>query len=126
MMPKKIALYTQENRLKLQYANAKQVIESYDLSGEYLRVYTPSSENRIGTRNLISGKKKVQLLTIQKVGHYALKLLFDDRHESGLYTFDYLYELSRYHAEYWQHYLNRLEAAGLMRDPVQSLIRIIS
>jgi DUF971 family protein len=62
------------------------------------------------------GKRNVLLTEIEPAGSYALKLIFDDGHDSGLYTWEYLYELGKYQDGMWQDYLNKLEAAGASRD----------
>jgi DUF971 family protein len=90
------------------------------LSHELLRVYSPSAEVRghgAGQEVLQFGKQAVELTDIQPVGNYAVKLVFSDGHDSGLYSWDYLYELASGHAALWADYLARLAAAGASRDP---------
>lgn len=93
--------------------------EIFLLPYEYLRVYSPSAEVR-GHGNqemiIIGGKKHVQVTNIEAVGQYAIKLTFDDGHDSGLYNWNTLYELGRDYATNWQYYLKRLKAAGLQRS----------
>ena len=92
---------------------------SFDLPFEYLRVFSPSAEVRghgPGQTILQTGKEKVQVTAIEPIGHYAVQLVFDDGHDSGLYTWKHLYELGTHQAEYWQDYLKRLKAAGYSRD----------
>ncbi|KAF0813996.1 hypothetical protein IGB42_01675 [Andreprevotia sp. IGB-42] len=91
----------------------------FSLPCEYLRVFSPSAEVRghgIGPGVLQVGKKNVGVVDVIQVGHYAVKLVFDDGHDSGLYSWDYLYELGRDQAARWQDYLQRLAAAGATRD----------
>ena len=86
-------------------------------SAEFLRVFSPSAEVRgHGTAKLVSHKKQVAISKLVPVGHYAIKLLFDDGHDSGLFSWAYLYELGVKHDQYWQDYLNRLAAAGALRE----------
>ena len=91
-----------------------------NLSHELLRVYSPSAEVRghgAGQEVLQVGKQNVELIYIQQVGNYAVKLVFSDGHDSGLYSWDYLYELACGHEVLWDNYLQRLAEAGASRDP---------
>lgn len=88
----------------------------FELPFEYLRVYSPSAEVRghgPGQETLQLGKDQVRITAIEPVGHYAVKLVFDDGHDTGLYTWAYLYELGAKRAERWQQYLDRLEDLGI-------------
>ncbi len=92
----------------------------YDLPFEYLRVSSPSAEVKghgVGQEVLQTGKENVQITQIEPVGHYAIRLIFDDGHDSGLYTWQYLHELGRDHKQNWQRYLDRLKSAGYARIP---------
>ncbi|NNM59496.1 MAG: DUF971 domain-containing protein [Legionellales bacterium] len=94
--------------------------QHFGLSCEYLRVYSPSAEVRghgAGTGKLQTGKRYVNILAIEPVGQYAVKLIFDDGHSSGIYTWDWLYELGLNQKTHWEDYLNRLKEAGASRDP---------
>lgn len=97
---------------------------SFDLPFEYLRVYSPSADVKghgPGQEVLQTGKENVQVTLIEPVGHYAVRLVFDDGHDTGLYTWKYLYELGEARAANWQAYLDRLEAAGYARrDPANN------
>jgi DUF971 family protein len=86
----------------------------FELSSEYLRVYSPSAEvkGHGGEGVLQVGKEHVQIIDIQPVGNYCIKLVFDDGHDTGLYTWTLLYELGRDKETKWQAYLARLTAAG--------------
>ena len=89
------------------------------LSTEYLRVYSPSAEvkgHSAGQEVLQTGKRLVNISNIEPVGNYAVRLVFDDGHKTGIYSWKYLYELAVKQAAYWQIYLNRLEQAGQGRD----------
>ena len=93
---------------------------TFRLPCEYLRVYSPSAEVRghgPGQEVLQSGKRDVGITTLETVGHYALRPSFSDGHDTGLFSWDYLYDLGARHQELWQEYLARLAAAGASRDP---------
>ena len=114
--PTAINLHRKSRELELSYADG----ESYRLPCEYLRVYSPSAEVRghgQGQEVLQTGKLNVGISDIKPVGHYALQLVFDDGHDTGLYAWDYLYDLCINHRQRWQDYLDRLAAAGGSRDP---------
>jgi DUF971 family protein len=95
----------------------------FDLPAEYLRVHSPSAEVRghgPGQETLQVGKRDVALVGIEAAGSYALKLVFDDNHDSGLYDWDLLYKLGKNQKQLWQDYLARMEAAGESRDPTKN------
>ena len=90
------------------------------LSCEFLRVYSPSAEVRghgPGQETLQIGKEDVNISAIQPVGNYAVKLTFTDGHDTGLYSWDYLYELARNYEALWLEYIGKLDAAGIQRKP---------
>jgi DUF971 family protein len=90
----------------------------FELDFEYLRVYSPSAEVRghgPGQERLQTGKETVAVTKLEPVGHYAVRLFFDDGHNTGLYNWSYLRELGERREEKWQDYLDRLEAAGYAR-----------
>ena len=92
----------------------------FELPFEYLRVYSPSAEVRghgPGQEVLQTGKENVQVTALDPVGHYALRIFFDDGHDTGLYTWSYLYELGAEQSARWQAYLDRLSEAGYARQP---------
>ncbi|MBK8015974.1 MAG: DUF971 domain-containing protein [Betaproteobacteria bacterium] len=87
---------------------------------EFLRVFSPSAEVRghgPGQEVLQAGKKDVNISAVEPVGAYAVKLVFTDGHDTGLYSWDYLHELGTSQDRLWQGYLERLQAAGASRDP---------
>ena len=89
--------------------------ECFELSFEYLRVHSPSAEvqgHGPGQEVLQVGKENVQITAVEPVGHYAVRLIFDDGHDSGLFTWAYLHELGKRKAGNWHAYLDRLAAAG--------------
>ena len=113
--PIEIRLRKQSRLLSLVYDDQEQ----FDLSFEYLRVHSPSAQVRghgPGQEILQTGKENVCITEIEPVGHYAIRLVFDDGHDTGLYTWKHLYELGRDYATRWQAYLDRLEAAGYARN----------
>ena len=88
----------------------------YSLPFEYLRVYSPSAEVRghgAGQETLQLGKHEVAVTAVEPVGHYAVRLRFDDGHDTGLYTWAYLRELGETRDAKWQHYLDRLAKLGI-------------
>jgi DUF971 family protein len=90
-----------------------------ELSFEFLRVYSPSAEVRghgPGQETLQTGKREVEISTLEAVGYYAVRPSFSDGHDSGIYSWDYLYGLARDHEALWAQYLERLEEAGASRD----------
>lgn len=90
--------------------------ERYSLPFEYLRVYSPSAEVRghgPGQETLQLGKHEVTITAVEPVGHYAVRLKFDDGHDTGLYTWAYLRELGETREAKWQHYLDRLAKLGI-------------
>ncbi len=117
--PSTITLHRASRVLELGYADGS----SFRLSAEYLRVHSPSAEVRghgKGQAVLQTGKRNVGITALEPVGHYALKLVFDDGHDSGLYSWDYLRELCLDHEARWADYLAALELAGAHRDPAPS------
>jgi DUF971 family protein len=94
--------------------------ERYDLAAEYLRVKSPSAEvqgHSAEERKTVPGKKNVTILEVLPVGNYAVRLVFDDMHSTGIYSWDTLRDLGRNHERYWQDYLDELAAKNLSRDP---------
>ncbi|NND81000.1 MAG: DUF971 domain-containing protein [Gammaproteobacteria bacterium] len=94
--------------------------QTFRLPCEYLRVYSPSAEvqgHGPGQEVLQSGKEMVNIVAIEPVGHYAVRLIFSDSHNSGLYSWDVLYELGRNRQQNWVRYQKRLQEAGIERQP---------
>jgi DUF971 family protein len=114
MKPTEINFHKLSRVLELSFEDGS----SFKLPAEYLRVYSPSAEvqgHGPGQEVLQIGKEDVNIEEIEPIGHYAIKLRFDDNHDSGIYGWDYLYELGATYEERWQHYLERLEAEGHKR-----------
>lgn len=113
--PTEIKLHQKSRLLEIAFADNK----SFKLSHELLRVFSPSAEVRghgPGQEVLHTGKRNVDILSIEPVGNYAIKLSFSDGHDTGLYSWDLLYNLGEHQDQLWQEYLARLEAAGASRD----------
>lgn len=94
--------------------------ESYELAAEYLRVASPSAEvqgHSPEQRQTVPGKKNVEIMKVEPVGNYAVKLHFDDLHDTGIYSWTYLRTLGAEHEERWGQYLAELEEKGLSREP---------
>ena len=93
---------------------------NHALPTEYLRVESPSAEvqgHHPAQKRTVAGRRHVGIIRIEPVGHYAVRLVFDDLHDSGIYTWDYLYEIGRDYDRRWAAYLDALAAKGLSRDP---------
>lgn len=113
--PVAIDLHQKSRILTISFDDGK----TFDLSCEYLRVHSPSADvmgHGPGQEVLQTGKENVNIKDIEPVGHYAVKLLFDDGHSTGLYTWDYLYDLGVHHDQYWHKYLEALRKAGIRRE----------
>jgi DUF971 family protein len=92
--------------------------ETFDLSAEYLRVRSPSAEvqgHSPDERKTVAGKKDVAILEVHPIGNYAVRLVFDDLHSTGIYSWDYLFGLGRNLESNWQEYLDELAGKGLAR-----------
>jgi len=111
-----------ELRLKEQGRLLRVAFESgvaYDLTAEYLRVMSPSAEvqgHRPEERVTVGGKRLCAIIGVEQVGTYAVRLTFDDLHSTGIFTWDYLYELGSLHDEKWAFYEAELQAKRLSRD----------
>jgi DUF971 family protein len=115
MIPEKIHLHRRSRTLELVFAGT-----AYVLPAEFLRVYSPSAEVRghgPGEGVLQHGKARVSIDKIEASGRYALRILFDDGHDSGIYSWQMLHDLCINQAALWQEYLAKLNQAGLTRDP---------
>ena len=111
--PTDIRLHTKSKLLEVVFND-----EQFTLPCEYLRVMSPSAEVKghgPGQAVLQVGKEAVNIVAIEPVGNYAVRLIFDDAHNSGLYSWDYLYELGTQRSKYWQEYFDKLAAAGVER-----------
>lgn len=114
-IPTEIKLHQKSREMELTFTDGKH----FRLSYEYLRVYSPSAEVRghgPGQETLQTGKRNVEITSIEPVGNYAVQPVFSDGHDSGIYSWDLLYRLGEHHDEFWADYLARLDAAGANRD----------
>jgi DUF971 family protein len=115
--PESINLHQKSRILEIAFDDG----QNFELSCELLRVYSPSAEVKghgPGQSVLQTGKENVSITNIEPVGHYAVKLIFDDGHETGLYSWAYLYELGENKEALWQDYLQALSDAGHQRQEV--------
>ena len=113
--PTALTVHGASRVLEVQYADGAE----FRLPFEFLRVYSPSAEvqgHGPGQEVLQTGKREVGIVAVEPVGNYAIKPIFSDGHESGLYSWQYLYELGSRQAELWHDYLNKLASAGVDRD----------
>jgi DUF971 family protein len=113
--PTEIKLHQASRVLEIAFANGRH----FRLPYEFLRVHSPSAEVRghgPGQETLQIGKRDVTINSVEPVGHYALRPTFSDGHATGIYSWDYLYDLGERHDELWRRYLERLAAAGASRD----------
>src|SRR5512133_3343397 len=111
-IPCEIRLHQKSRLLELAYDSG----ERFELSCEFLRVFTPSAEARghgPGQEILQTGKRDVDIGRIEPVGNYALRFVFSDGHDSGLYSWDILYNFGLHRDELWQEYLDQLDKRGL-------------
>ncbi len=112
MFPTSLKLRTKSRVLAVTFDDGA----SFELPFEYLRVYSPSAEVRghgPGQETLQIGKHEVGIKAVEPVGNYAVRLVFDDGHDTGLYTWSYLHELGRDRENKWRHYLDRLKELGI-------------
>lgn len=124
MPPQQIKLHKKSRLLELRYADGSH----YQLSCEFLRVFSPSAEVRghgRGQEVLQTGKLNVAIRDIIAVGNYAIQLVFDDGHDSGIYSWRYLRELGENHQTLWEGYLAELRAANASRDPDEQVVTLV-
>jgi DUF971 family protein len=115
-IPTEIKLHQQSKFMEVAFNDGSR----FNLPFEYLRVFSPSAEVRghgPGQEVLQIGKKNIDIKNIEPVGQYAVVLVFSDGHDSGIYSWDYLYDLGAKQDFYWQSYLRRMEEAGASREP---------
>jgi len=114
-LPTEIKLHQKSRQMEISFSDGRR----FELSYEFLRVYSPSAEVRgHGPEQevLQIGKKDVDITALEPVGSYAVQPRFSDGHDSGLYSWDYLYEIGSDRDQLWQQYLQRLQAAGASRE----------
>ena len=116
--PTEIKLHQKSRILEISFADGK----TFQFPCEFLRVYSPSAEVRghgPGQEVLQVGKKNVEIKHIEPVGTYAIQLSFSDGHDTGLYSWDLLYDYGLHQEEMWRRYVKRMEEAGMCREPVE-------
>ena len=114
--PSELRLHKDRKTLTVTFAGGR----SFDLPAEYLRVKSPSAEvqgHSAEERKTVPGKRDVGIIEVLPVGNYAVRLVFDDLHSTGIFGWDYLLELGRNQTRYWQDYVDELAAKNLSRDP---------
>ena len=105
-----------ERRLEIEFDDGT----TFSYPAELLRVESPSAEvqgHGPGQKQLVAGRREIGIIAIEPIGNYAIRIKFDDLHETGIYTWPYLYMLGEKQEDVWQSYLEGLEAQGLSRDP---------
>ena len=123
-MPKTIGMHRQSREVELTYNDGK----AWRLTCEYLRVFSPSAEVRghgEGEAILQTGKINLRAKDVEPVGNYGLKFIFEDGHDSGIYTWEYLRKLCEHQQQNWAEYLQQLNDAGASRDPDVSVVRFV-
>lgn len=123
MTPEQVILHKKSRQLELVFQG-----QSYHLDAEYLRVLSPSAEVRgHGDQpgKLPHGKASVAISRLEPAGNYALRIIFNDGHDSGIYTWDYLFDLCRNRERYWQDYLDQLHRQGKSRQPDTQVVKFL-
>ena len=121
-LPTDIKLHKASKTKSMKYATG----EEFHLPAEFLRVHSPSAEVQGHGKPILQfGKIGVGLSKVEPAGQYALKLTFDDGHDSGLFTWEYLYQLGMRQEDLWNDYLAELKAAGKTRDPSESIVKLM-
>jgi DUF971 family protein len=114
--PTEIRLKRDEKVLEIDFDDGR----SFRLPAEYLRVESPSAEvqgHHPSQKTIVAGRRHVGIMAVEPVGSYAIRIRFDDMHDTGLFTWDWLYHLGANQDALWSSYLNALEERGLSRDP---------
>jgi len=115
--PTEIRVKRAERRLEIDFEDGTR----FSLPAEYLRVESPSAEVQghggAATKKVVAGRRHVKITAVEPVGHYAIRIVFDDKHDTGIYSWSYLRELGDTHVERWAAYQAALLYRGLSRDP---------
>ena len=114
--PVEVRLKSKEKALEIDFDDGSRL----RFPAEFLRVESPSAEVQghvPGQKQIVSGRRHVGIMGVEPVGHYAIRIRFDDLHDSGIYSWAYFYELGRHQDELWAAYLKALAERGLSRDP---------
>ncbi len=128
-LPPKSGFDVQHHPLEIRYSRETRTLEidfddgvTFALPAELLRVESPSAEvqgHGPGQKQIVAGRRHVGIMAIEPVGSYAVRLKFDDLHDTGIYSWDYLYRLGAERERIWGDYLRNLEAKGLSREPAR-------
>ncbi|MBX9945240.1 MAG: DUF971 domain-containing protein [Reyranella sp.] len=113
--PTELRVLKEEGRLEIDFSDGR----SFSLPAEYLRVESPSAEvqgHGPSQKKIVSGRRRVKIAAVEPVGHYAVRIVFDDTHDTGIFSWAYLRELGDTHAERWAAYEAALLERGLSRD----------
>ncbi len=114
--PVEVRLIKEERHLEIDFDDGR----SFSLPAELLRVESPSAEvqgHGPSQKTIVSGRRHVNIIGLEPVGNYAVRIKFDDLHDTGIYSWQYLYKLGENQESIWVEYLNALSAKGLSRDP---------
>ena len=114
--PVELRLKRAEKRLEVAFEDGSR----FSLSAEYLRVESPSAEvqgHGAGQKTLVHGRAHIGIMDLEPVGNYAVRIKFDDLHDTGIYSWNYLYQLGVEYEKRWREYLDALAANGLSREP---------
>ncbi len=114
--PTEIRVYRAEKRIEIDFDDGSR----FSIPAELLRVESPSAEvqgHSPSQKVIVPGKRQVGIVALEPVGNYAVRIVFDDGHDSGIYSWSYLYRLGRDQETLWARYLSALEEQGLSRDP---------
>ncbi|UYN95120.1 MAG: DUF971 domain-containing protein [Enhydrobacter sp.] len=114
--PKELRVFKEEARLEIDFSDGR----NFSLPAEYLRVESPSAEvqgHGPNQKKIVAGRRHVKISTVEPVGHYAVRIVFDDKHDTGIFSWSYLRELGETQAERWAAYQAALLYRGLGRDP---------
>lgn len=114
--PEEVKLLKEERQLVVRFDDGT----TFSFPAEFLRVESPSAEvqgHSASQKQTVAGRRHVGIMKLEPVGNYAVRILFDDLHDTGIYSWQYLYELGEQQESRWERYLADLEAKGLSRDP---------
>lgn len=118
--PLEVRYVSEEKRLEVAFDNGV----TFTYPAELLRVESPSAEvqgHNPNQKQILAGRRHVGIIGIESVGNYAVRIKFDDLHDTGIFTWTYLYHLGENQDEIWQRYLSEVESRGLSRDPADSV-----
>jgi DUF971 family protein len=110
-------VFKEDAKIEIEFSDGR----SYSLPAEYLRVESPSAEvmghGGPSSKKIVPGRRHVKIANVEPIGHYAIRIIFDDKHDTGIYSWSYLRELGDTYAERWAAYQAALLYRGMSRDP---------